>query len=284
MLLLSAVLFACRQGVAILHALGVLLLSAALTLYALGRRMRRRLAAAPRVCAALAALGAAALAALLWPSSLAARLALLSDYVLQLQLQLQLLSAEPAVSAVAAGAAASALLHLSLSLYCRATAAAPLVEVKARQAGALVGDHSRHRLRGKRGLQPKLLPSAVAEVWQLHKDGLLLQAAELLCEIESRSEAGFVTGSGAVGTRAGPAPTHQGVASARRELAKHADLVAEIKFREEATLVALQAFDGAAAPWKMSSSHTPSPPLPPPLGETPSGDYVWANRRGSLRH
>ena len=281
-LLLSAVLFTCRKGGTILHALGVLLLSATLALYALGRRVRRRLAAAPRVLAALAAIGAAALAALLCPSSLAVWVALLSRWAAVLQLQL--LSAEPAVSAVAAGAAASALLHLSLSLYCRATAAAPLVEVKARQAGALVGDHSRHRLRGKRGLQPKLLPSAVAEVWQLHKDGLLLQAAELLCEIESRSEAGFVTGSGAVGTRAGPAPTHQGVASARRELAKHADLVAEIKFREEATLVALQAFDGAAAPWKMSSSHTPSPPLPPPLGETPSGDYVWANRRGSLRH
>ena len=250
MLLLSAVLFACRQGVAILHALGVLLLSAALTLYALGRRMRRRLSAAPRVCAALAALGAAALAALLWPSSLAARLALLSDYVLQLQLQL--LSAEPAVSAVAAGAAASALLHLSLSLYCRATAAAPLVEVKARQAGALVGDHSRHRLRGKRGLQPKLLPSAVAEVWQLHKDGLLLQAAELLSEIESQSGAGFVMESaGAMITPAGPTATHQGVTSARRELAKHADLVAEIKSREEATLIALQAFEGAAAPSKM---------------------------------
>ena len=57
-LLLSAVLFACRKGGAILHALGVLLLSAALTLYALGRRVRRRLAAAPRVCAALAAFGA----------------------------------------------------------------------------------------------------------------------------------------------------------------------------------------------------------------------------------
>ena len=56
-LLLSAVLFACRKGGAILHALGVLLLSAALTLYALGRRVRRRLAAAPRVCAALAAFG-----------------------------------------------------------------------------------------------------------------------------------------------------------------------------------------------------------------------------------
>ena len=252
MLLLSAVLFACRQGVAILHALGVLLLSAALTLYALGRRMRRRLSAAPRVCAALAALGAAALAALLWPSSLAARLALLSGYVLQLQLQLQLLSAEPAVSAVVAGAAASALLHLSLSLYCRATAAAPLVEVKARQAGALVGDHSRHRLRGKRGLQPKLLPSAVAEVWQLHKDGLLLQAAELLSEIESQSGAGFVMESaGAMTTPAGPTATHQGVTSARRELAKHADLVAEIKSREEATLIALQAFEGAAAPSKM---------------------------------
>ena len=266
MLLLSAVLFACRQGVAILHALGVLLLSAALTLYALGRRVRRRLAAAPRVCAALAALGAAALAALLWPSSLAARVALLSDYMLQLQLQLQLLSAEPAVSAVAAGAAASALLHLSLSLYCRATSAAPLVEVKARQAGALVGDHSRHRLRGKRGLQPKLLPSAVAEVWQLHKDGLLLQAAELLSEIESQSGAGFVMESaGAMTTTpAGLTATHQGITSARRELAKHADLVAEIKSREEATLVALQAFDGAAAPWKMSSSTPLLPPSSPP--------------------
>ena len=58
-LLLSAVLFACRKGGDILHALGVLLLSAALALYALGRRVRRRLAAAPRVRVALAALGAA---------------------------------------------------------------------------------------------------------------------------------------------------------------------------------------------------------------------------------
>ena len=261
-LLLSAVLFTCRKGGTILHALGVLLLSATLALYALGRRVRRRLAAAPRVLAALAAIGAAALAALLCPSSLAVWVALLSRWAAVLQLQL--LSAEPAVSAVAAGAAASALLHLSLSLYGHATAAAPPVEVKARQAGASAADHSRHRLRGKRGLQPKLLPSAVAEVWQLHKDGLLLQAAELLCEIESRGGAGFVTGSGAVGTRAGPAPTHQGVASARRELAKHADLVAEIKSREEATLVALQAFDGAAAPWKMSSSTPLLPPSSPP--------------------
>lgn len=274
-LLLSAVLFTCRKGGTILHALGVLLLSATLALYALGRRVRRRLAAAPRVLAALAAIGAAALAALLCPSSLAVWVALLSRWAAVLQLQL--LSAEPAVSAVAAGAAASALLHLSLSLYGHATAAAPPVEVKARQAGASAADHSRHRLRGKRGLQPKLLPSAVAEVWQLHKDGLLLQAAELLSEIESRggagfvtgSGAGFVTGSGAVGTRAGPAPTHQGVASARRELAKHADLVAEIKSREEATLVALQAFDGAAAPWKMSSSHTPPPPFLPPSVRLP---------------
>lgn len=266
-LLLSAVLFTCRKGGTILHALGVLLLSATLALYALGRRVRRRLAAAPRVLAALAAIGAAALAALLCPSSLAVWVALLSRWAAVLQLQL--LSAEPAVSAVAAGAAASALLHLSLSLYGHATAAAPPVEVKARQAGASAADHSRHRLRGKRGLQPKLLPSAVAEVWQLHKDGLLLQAAELLCEIESRGGAGFVTGSGAVGTRAGPAPTHQGVASARRELAKHADLVAEIKSREEATLVALQAFDGAAAPWKMSSSHPPPPPFLPPSVRLP---------------
>lgn len=266
-LLLSAVLFTCRKGGTILHALGVLLLSATLALYALGRRVRRRLAAAPRVLAALAAIGAAALAALLCPSSLAVWVALLSRWAAVLQLQL--LSAEPAVSAVAAGAAASALLHLSLSLYGHATAAAPPVEVKARQAGASAADHSRHRLRGKRGLQPKLLPSAVAEVWQLHKDGLLLQAAELLSEIESRGGAGFVTGSGAVGTRAGPAPTHQGVASARRELAKHADLVAEIKSREEATLVALQAFDGAAAPWKMSSSHPPPPPFLPPSVRLP---------------
>ena len=250
-LLLSAVLFTCRKGGTILHALGVLLLSATLALYALGRRVRRRLAAAPRVLAALAAIGAAALAALLCPSSLAVWVALLSRWAAVLQLQL--LSAEPAVSAVAAGAAASALLHLSLSLYGHATAAAPPVEVKARQAGALVGDHSRHRLRGKRGLQPKLLPSAVAEVWQLHKDGLLLQAAELLSEIESQSGAGFVMESaGAMTTTpAGPTATHQGVTSARRELAKHADLVAEIKSREEATLIALQAFEGAAAPSKM---------------------------------
>jgi len=244
-LLLSAVLFACRKGGAILHALGVLLLSAALALYALGRRVRRRLAAAPRVRAALAALGASALAALLWPSSLAVWVALLSRWAAVLQLQL--LSVEPAVSALAAGVAASALLHLSLSLslYGRATAAAPLVEVKARQAGALAGD-SRHRLRGKRGLEPKLLPSAVAEVWQLHKDGLLLQAAELLSEIESQSGAGSVMKSGAAtpprATPQGVCP--HGVTSARRELAKHADLVAEIKCREEATLVALQAFDG----------------------------------------
>ena len=244
-LLLSAVLFACRKGGDILHALGVLLLSAALALYALGRRVRRRLAAAPRVRAALAALGASALAALLWPSSLAVWVALLSRWAAVLQLQL--LSVEPAVSALAAGVAASALLHLSLSLslYGRATAAAPLVEVKARQAGALAGD-SRHRLRGKRGLEPKLLPSAVAEVWQLHKDGLLLQAAELLSEIESQSGAGSVMESGAAtpprATPQGVCP--HGVTSARRELAKHADLVAEIKCREEATLVALQAFDG----------------------------------------
>ena len=175
-LLLSAVLFACCKGGAILHALGVLLLSAALTLYALGRRVRRRLAAAPRVCAALAAFGASAVIALLWPSSLAACAALLSRWAAVLQ---------PAVSAVAAGGSASALLHLSLSLYGRVTAAAPLAEEK-----ALAGDHSRHRLRGKRGLQPSSLPAAVAEVWQLHKDGLLLQAAELLAEIESLSDAG----------------------------------------------------------------------------------------------
>ena len=177
-LLLSAVLFACRKGGAILHALGVLLLSAALTLYALGRRVRRRLAAAPRVCAALAAFGASAVIALLWPSSLAACAALLSRWAAVLQ---------PAVSAVALGGSASALLHLSLSLYGRVTAAAPLAEEKAR---ALAGGHSRHRLRGKRGLQPSSLPAAVAEVWQLHKDGLLLQAAELLAEIESLSDAG----------------------------------------------------------------------------------------------
>ena len=178
-LLLCAVLFACRKGGAILHALGVLLLSAALTLYALGRRVRRRLAAAPRVGAALAAFGASALIALLWPSSLTVWAALLSRWAAVLQ---------PAVSAVAAGGSAAALLHLSLSLYGRVTAAAPLVEVKARRAGALAGDHSRHRLRGKRGLQPTSLPSAVAEVWQLHEDGLLLQAAELLSEIESQIE------------------------------------------------------------------------------------------------
>ena len=176
-LLLSAVLFACRKGGAILHALGVLLLSAALTLYALGRRVRRRLAAAPRVCAALAAFGASAVIVLVWPASLAACAALLSRWAAVLQ---------PAVSAVAAGGSASALLHLSLSLYGRVTAAAPLAEEK----GALAGDHSRHRLRGKRGLQPSSLPAAVAEVWQLHKDGLLLQAAELLAEIESLSDAG----------------------------------------------------------------------------------------------
>ena len=180
-LLLSAVLFTCRKGGAILHALGVLLLSAALTLYALGRRVRRRLAAAPRVCAALAAFGASAVIVLVWPASLAACAALLSRWAAVLQ---------PAVSAVAAGGSASALLHLSLSLYGRVTAAAPLAEVKAGRAGALAGDHSRHRLRGKRGLQPSSLPAAVAEVWQLHKDGLLLQAAELLAEIESLSDAG----------------------------------------------------------------------------------------------
>ena len=58
------------------------------------------------------------------------------------------------------------------------------------KARALAGGHSRHRLRGKRGLQPSSLPAAVAEVWQLHRDGLLLQAAELLAEIESLSDAG----------------------------------------------------------------------------------------------
>lgn len=40
--------------------------------------------------------------------------------------------------------------------------------------------------------------------------------------------------------------THEGVAVARRELAQHADLVSEINSREEATLVALEAFDGEA--------------------------------------
>ena len=44
---------------------------------------------------------------------------------------------------------------------------------------------------------------------------------------------------------------------ARRELAKHAHLVAEIKAREAATLAALRAFDGAAAPSQMGCGLRP---------------------------
>ena len=168
-LLCCAVLFVWRKGSAILHTVSVLLLSAVLALYALCRRMRRRLAAAARIRAALAAFGVAAFGGrLLWP--LGGRWAIMQQPF-----------SEPTVAA-AVGAAA-----VALFLLLRRTAAAPPVAAaaaSARHVGASAGEHSRHRLRGKRGLQAKLLPSAVAEVWQLHKDGLLLQAAELLAEIQ----------------------------------------------------------------------------------------------------
>jgi len=81
-----------------------------------------------------------------------------------------------------------------------------------------------------------------------------LRDGEVICEL-----AAMLLGPQSVpqpGDRVGTGVSDEYADAERLELAlealaKHADLVAEIKSREEATLIALQAFEGAAAPSKM---------------------------------
>jgi hypothetical protein len=179
--LVSAVLLVWQKGQAFLKTLGVLSLAAALTMYAHFRRVRRQMTFA-RLCAAGLAMACAALAHS--PPDVA-----LPDI-------------DPAIATRSAGAAVGWLL---LRLFRRSGAAPREAAVAA--AKATVGE-SRFRRRGLRKLKPKQLPAALEEVWQLHTDGLLLQAAELLAEVEAVE-------------RAAAEPPPAGVAAARRTLEGH---------------------------------------------------------------
>ena len=215
-LLLSGIVFLWHKGEAILHALGVLLVAAGLTLFALARRASRNLTAR------MAALGTnAALVAIAFSSA-------------------PLESTWPLVAC----AALSTALVLVVPSMRSAPARAGAGEVRAPRAVT----QSRYRRRGKRGLRPKQLLGALEEVWQLHTDGFLLHAAELLAEVEDVvAQAGGAGGAGGGSGGGGGGHAHEDAsAAAAAQLQAHAGRAAEIKEREGASLSALSAFEGGA--------------------------------------
>ena len=218
-LLLSVLVFLWHKGEAILHALGVLLIAAALTLFALTRRVCRSLSAR------MAALGTNA-----------------ALVVIAFSLSAPLESTWPLVACAA--------LSTALVLIVPSMRSAPVQGGIGEARAPRTVTHSRYRRRSKRGLKPKQLLGALEEVWQLHTDGFLLHAAELLAEVEdviAMAGGGGGGGGGSGGSGGSGGHAHEGaLAAATSQLQAHASRAAEIKEREGASLSALAAFEGGA--------------------------------------